>query len=78
MHATAPSPPKLLLDEREAAALLGFTTRFLQNRRLRGDGPKFVRVSGSAIRYRLSDLHEWIEARIRTSTSDPGPADEAA
>ncbi len=39
-------PTKLLLTEAEAEAarLIGFTPRFLQERRLRGGGPRFVRV----------------------------------
>ena len=64
--------PKLLLTEAEAAETLGFTTRFLQNRRHRGDGPRYVRISARAIRYRPQDLSAWAEVRLRTSTSDPG------
>jgi predicted DNA-binding transcriptional regulator AlpA len=60
---------KLLLTESEAARLLGFSPRFLQLRRSNGDGPKFVRVSARAIRYRLEDLERWAEQRIRTRTS---------
>jgi hypothetical protein len=65
-------PSKLLLTEAEAARLLGFTPRFLQQRRYTGNGPKFVRVSARAIRYRLADLEAWAAERLRTSTSDPG------
>ena len=64
--------PKLLLTEEEAAAALGFTPRFLQNRRYRGDSPPFVRISSRAIRYRPEDLEAWAAKRLRTSTSDPG------
>lgn len=65
LHANA------LLDERDAAEYLGgFTPRFLQARRLTGDGPAFIRISSRAIRYRVRDLDEWVEARKRTSTSD--------
>ena len=66
---------KLLYTEIEAARLLGFTARFLQQRRYQGDGPPFIRVSARAVRYRLSDLEEWAAARRRTSTSDPGTRD---
>jgi predicted DNA-binding transcriptional regulator AlpA len=68
---------KILLTEAEAAERLGFTARFLQNRRHRGDGPRYVAVSARAIRYRPADLEEWAEQRLRTSTSDSG-ATEAA
>jgi hypothetical protein len=62
--------PKILLTEDEAAQLLGFTPRFLQQRRYRGDGPPFCRISARAIRYRVVDLEAWAAERIRTSTSD--------
>ncbi len=74
MHDTG----KILLTEAEAAELLGFTPRFLQNRRARGDGPRYCFVSKRAIRYRPADLEEWAEQRLRTSTSDPGNGREAA
>ena len=64
--------PAALLTETEAAKLLKFTRRFLQARRVRGDGPNFIRISSRAIRYRRADILTWIEARVRTSTADPG------
>lgn len=75
MHPTGtPEPARILLTEEEAARAIGFTTRFLQNRRLRGDGPAFVRVSARAVRYRPEDLEAWAAARVATSTSDTGEA----
>jgi len=62
-----------LLNEREAAAFLGYTIRALQNWRLRGGGPTFVKVSGRSIRYRRRELMAWVEQRLRTSTADLGP-----
>ena len=62
-----------LVDEQSAARFLGLTIRTLQGWRYRGgDTPKYVRVSARCIRYRRRDLREWAEARMRTSTSDPG------
>ena len=61
-----------LLKPKEAAARLGLTVRFLEARRYRGDGPAFVRISPRCVRYRDSDLQEWIEARVRMSTTDNG------
>ena len=72
MHDAVTAPPRLLLTEEEAAHALGFTARFLQNRRHRGDGPRYVRISARAIRYRPEDLAGWAADRLRTSTSDPG------
>lgn len=62
-----------LVNEREAAEFLGYTIRALQNWRVRGGGPVFVKVSERSVRYRRRDLMAWIEAKRRTSTSDPGP-----
>jgi len=61
-----------LLNEGEAAKYLGYTTRALQNWRLRGGGPRFVRVSCRSVRYRRRDLKAWAEQKLRDSTSDPG------
>lgn len=63
---------RLLLTEAEAADRIGLTRRFLQARRQRGGGPRFVRVSSRCVRYRPEDLEAWAEERLRTSTSDPG------
>lgn len=61
-----------LVNEKEAAAFLGYTIRALQNWRLRGSGPQFVKVSARSIRYRRRDLMAWVDARLRQNTSDMG------
>ena len=61
-----------LLTERQASALLGVTIRCLQAWRYRGGGPRFIKISNRCVRYRPSDLQQFIEDRVRTSTSDPG------
>ncbi|MBE7638692.1 helix-turn-helix domain-containing protein [Sneathiella sp. P13V-1] len=61
--------PDRLLTEKEAAAFMGYTMRALQNWRLRGGGPSYVKVSSRSIRYRYKDLVAWIEARIINNTS---------
>jgi predicted DNA-binding transcriptional regulator AlpA len=58
-----------LIAEREAAQFLGFTVRALQNWRLRGGGPRFVKISSRAVRYRRRDLVEWAEDRLVANTS---------
>lgn len=63
-----------LIDETEAADRLGFSIRALQNWRHRGGGPRFVKVSGRSVRYRIRDLNEWVEERIRRSTSEGAEA----
>ncbi len=59
-----------LINEKEAAAFLGYTVRALQNWRIRGGGPKFVKVSARSVRYRFRDLLEWSESLIVSSTSE--------
>ncbi len=60
-----------MINERIAAEFIGYTTRALQNWRLRGGGPKFVKVSGRSIRYRRRDLIQWAESLLVASTSEP-------
>jgi excisionase family DNA binding protein len=66
-----------LLNEHEAAALLGVSVRTLQNWRLRGGGPPYQKL-GSAVRYSTAKLHEWIECRSRVNTSDLGSSEPGA
>lgn len=58
-----------LLDEVDAAEFLGYTKRAMQNWRFRGGGPPFIRVSARSIRYRRSDLIEWINSKVTNNTS---------
>lgn len=52
------------LSPEEAAHLLGMPIRTLENYRVRdAGGPPFHRISSRLIRYRVSELHEWMEAR---------------
>ncbi len=64
------SNPDSLLTESQTAQYLNFTPRCLQAWRQRGGGPKYVRISSRAIRYRKIDLDNWIEERLKTSTSE--------
>lgn len=67
---TLPDDPDALLREEQAAALLGFTPRALQDWRMRGSGPRFVRISARAVRYRRADLFAWAESLVRSSTAE--------
>ncbi len=62
-----------LIDERAAGDFLDLTHRTLQGLRQKGGGPRFVRLSSRCVKYRRIDLNRWAEARLRSSTSDPGP-----
>ena len=61
-----------LINEKVAGKFLGLTDRTMQGYRHRGGGPQYIRLSSRCLRYRRADLREWAEARMRTSTSDPG------
>jgi predicted DNA-binding transcriptional regulator AlpA len=58
-----------LLNETQAADILCYSVRALQNWRHRGGGPRFVKVSARSVRYRYSDLVAWIESRTVSNTS---------
>ena len=79
-----PDPPvdvdywNALIDEKTAAAFLGLTDRTMQAMRQRGGGPEYIVISCRCLRYRRIGLRAWADARLRSSTSDPGPAADAA
>jgi predicted DNA-binding transcriptional regulator AlpA len=58
-----------LLTPKEAAQFLRLSLSWLAKSRMRGDGPPFVKP-GRAVRYRESDLLQWLKARARRSTSE--------
>ena len=60
-----------VLDTRAAADFLGVSARTLEGFRVRGGGPRFVKIGGS-VRYRIASLEEYLRDQERTSTSDPG------
>jgi hypothetical protein len=59
---------RALVDERTAAAYIDMSPRWLResrsNRRKGCDAPPFVRI-GRAIKYRLSDLDEFVARRLQ-------------
>ena len=65
--------PNQLLTEKEAASLICYSQRALQNWRVRGGGPRYVKVSARSVRYQRRDVLEWIEARKRKHTAQAGP-----
>jgi predicted DNA-binding transcriptional regulator AlpA len=38
--------------------------------RYMGSGPEFVKITGRQVRYRWSDIEEWVESRTRSRTDD--------
>ena len=69
-----PDHPDALLFTAEAAFLLGVSPRTLECWRLRGGGPPYVCVTPKAVRYSRVRLEDFVAARIKRSTKDPGPA----
>lgn len=69
MH-TEPLPaPGDLLDEKEVAAILALAVTTLRNWRALGPGhgPRFVKLGKRAVRYRRSDLAEFIAGDAEAS-----------
>lgn len=60
--------PKLLNVE-QAAIALGLSESTLNQARVRGGGPAFIKV-GRRCLYDPKDLNDWISSRRRQSTSD--------
>lgn len=61
-----------LIDEKEAADYLCYSVRALQNWRVRGGGPLFIKVSGRSVRYTRRDLQKWItEKRVANTSAAP-------
>ena len=61
-----------LLTESEAADLICYSRRALQNWRVRGGGPKYVNVSSRSVRYKLGDVLDWFDARKQKNTAQFG------
>jgi len=62
-----------LLDVEEAAEYLGLSKSTLNKWRCHGGGPQFIKM-GRAIRYRISDLDDFVDSRQSSSTSGYGLA----
>lgn len=67
------SPVRRRLTEKEAADRLALSARTLQQWRVKGGGPPFLKL-GAAVRYDADALDQWAEAQTRASTSAPRPA----
>ena len=56
------------LSEGEVARITGMSVAWLQRKRWSGGGIPFAKL-GRAVRYKLSDVLDWVEERKRISTS---------
>jgi predicted DNA-binding transcriptional regulator AlpA len=63
-----------LLTPREAAGFLRLSESFLAKARMRGDGPRYRKLS-RAVRCSKSDLLAWLKVCAKTSTAELPPHD---
>ena len=70
MNQTLPENLDALVKERVAASFYDCSISKLQKDRMTGRGPAFVRLSTKAIRYRVRDLIEFAQERLKHSTSE--------
>ncbi|MBV1889714.1 MAG: helix-turn-helix domain-containing protein [Gammaproteobacteria bacterium] len=59
----------ILLNTQQAAEYLSVSAAFLERDRWAGAQIPFVKVGRRAVRYRQTDLEEYIEQQVRHSTS---------
>ena len=64
--------PVALLTTRQVSALWGLAEITLRVWRLKGDGPRFLKL-GRNVRYRRGDIEAWLQAHSVASTSEPLP-----
>jgi len=53
--------PWAMLDEFEAAAVLHVSVKLLRRQRHEGVGPRFRKLNGASVRYRVSELQEFLD-----------------
>ena len=58
-----------LLTAKEVAARLKVTLLWLAKARMRGDGPRYRKLS-RAVRYAKADLEAWLRSCTKTSTAE--------
>lgn len=63
MEPNTTAPPLLTVEE--TAAYLGVKPRLLESWRYRNTGPKYIRLGGRHVRYRQTDLDDWIAGQVQ-------------
>ncbi len=53
-----------MLNEKQLAEMLAVSVRTLQKWRLLGKGPRFYKLAGDAVRYRLDEVEAWIGQQV--------------
>ena len=64
-----------LLSPKQAAIYLNLAVSSLAKWRVEGIGPRYTKL-GSAVRYRRTDLDDWVGSRVQSSTSQDRLAKE--
>jgi len=72
-----PTVPWALLDEHEAAAVMGFSVSFLRCLRHRNEGPRFLKV-GRNVRYRLADVQSFLAGQPTAGGATVEPVEESS
>jgi predicted DNA-binding transcriptional regulator AlpA len=60
--------PEPLATDAEFCEFVGITKAAAAQLRYMGRGPKFVKITGRQVRYRWSDIHQWVEEQTRMRT----------
>lgn len=60
---------EILITPKDAALALSISIKTLEAMRIKGLGPKYVKVSSRKVAYRADHLKEWIDNRTFSSTS---------
>lgn len=68
MDQAAAEVPRLLAPS-AVAEMLGLTERTLERWRITGEGPRFVKLSRSTVRYMVDDVAAFVAGRLRANTS---------
>ena len=64
---------RIVLTNKEAARKLGVSHRTLEDWRLTNRGPRFIKL-GRLVRYRLSDLHDFMDRNSFMNTAQAAVA----
>jgi len=62
-------PPTTYISTPEAARIAGLSIDWFQRARWVGNGPPYIKIA-RAVRYPSDELHSWLRARVRTSTTE--------
>jgi predicted DNA-binding transcriptional regulator AlpA len=57
-----------IMDSAQLAEFLTNKKNTIEGWRIKGIGPKYIKI-GRLVRYRISDVEEWLESQVRSSTS---------